>query len=131
FPVHEGGGGDQATWTGYREHWCLRISRDEPPQGNRLDQLLAEWIQHVDRVDGFPAAFDVTDIVECLLDGVGRGNAGEFRRHDRSGGVLWILQQAADVDPCVGGQQIEQLGAVRLFDLVEDVGDAGGRNASE
>ena len=103
----------------------------QPAQGDRFDQLLAEGIQHVDRVDGFPAAFHVTDIVERLPDGVGRGNAGEFRRHDRSGGVLRIFQQAADVDPGVGVQQIEQLGAVRLFDLVEDVGDAVGRNAGQ
>src|SRR6202051_1647702 len=70
----------------------------QPAQGDRFDQLLAEGIQHVDRVDGFPAAFHVTDIVERLPDGGGRGNAGEFRRHDRSGGVLGILQQAADVN---------------------------------
>jgi hypothetical protein len=34
----------------------------------------------------------------------------------------------ADVDPGVGVQQIEQLGAVRLFHSAEDVGDAVGRN---
>src|SRR6202048_2090349 len=126
-----GSGGDQTAWRGYGEHRCLRISGDEPAQGDRLDQLLAERIQHVDRVDGFPAAFHVTDIVECLLDGVGRGNAGEFRRHDRSGGVLRILQQAADVDPGVGVQQIEQFGAVRLLYLMEDVGDSVGRHAGQ
>ena len=53
FPVHEGSGGDQTAWAGYGEHRCLRISGDEPAQGDRLDQLLAEGIQHVDRVDGF------------------------------------------------------------------------------
>jgi hypothetical protein len=131
FPVHQRSGGDQTARTGYREHRCCRISRDQPPQSDRLDQPLAGRIQHVDRVDGFPAAFHVTKIVERLLHRVGRGNAGEFRRHDRAGGVLRIFQQAVDVDPGVGVQQIEQFGAVRLLDLPEDVGDAVGRHAGQ
>jgi hypothetical protein len=43
--------------------------------------------------------------------------------------MLRILQQAADVDPGVGVQQVEQFGAVRLFYLVEDVGHTVGRHA--
>jgi hypothetical protein len=109
----------------------LRISGDEPTQADGFDQLLAQGIQHVDRVHGFAAAFHVTDIVEGLLHRTGRGHAGELRRHDRSGAILRILQQAADVDPGVGVQEIEQLGAVRLFHLVEDVGDAVGRYAGK
>jgi hypothetical protein len=53
FPIHQGSGGDQTAWTGYRQHRCFQISRDQPAQGDRFDQLLAQRIQHVDRVDGF------------------------------------------------------------------------------
>jgi hypothetical protein len=45
--------------------------------------------------------------------------------------VLGIFQQAADVDPGVGVEQIEQLGAVRLLYLTEGIGEAVGRHASK
>ena len=41
------------------------------------------------------------------------------------------MQQPADVDPGVGIEQIEQLGAVRFFHLVEDVGNPVGRHAGQ
>jgi hypothetical protein len=85
----------------------------------------------VDRVDGFPASFHVPDIVEGLPHRISRGHADKFCSHDRSGGVLGILQQTADVDPDVGVQQIEQFGAVRFFHLVEYVGNPIGRHAGK
>ena len=107
------------------------LARDQPPQRNRLQQTVADGIEHVDRIDRFAGALDAADMLQRLLDGEGRRHTDEFGRHDAAGGILRIGEQIGDGRPRRGVQPLHNLGVHRFGQELHDIRRHVRRHAGE